>query len=68
MRLFVGRGPTKGVRVNSASLALVLTTMTLASLASSRSWVSTGLSFLYGGVDRSRNLVIRAGERGSGVI
>ena len=66
--MFVGRGPTKGVRVNSASLALVLTTMTLASFASTRSLVSTGLSLLYGGVDRSRNVVIRAGERGSRVI
>ena len=46
----------------------MLTTMTLASFASSRSLVSTGLSFLYGGVDRNRNVVIRTGERGSGVI
>ena len=29
---------------------------------------STGLSFLYGGVDRRRNVVIRTGERGNGVF
>jgi hypothetical protein len=67
VRLFVERGPTKGVRVNFGSVALVLTTM-LTSLAVSTSLVSTGLSFLDGGVDRSRNVVIRTGERGSGVI
>jgi hypothetical protein len=42
--------------------------MALASFASSRSLVSAGLSVLYGGVDRSRSVVIRAGKRGSGVI
>jgi hypothetical protein len=52
--------------VNSGSVALALITMALTSFASSR--VSTGLSFLYGGVDRSRNVVIRTGERGRGVV
>jgi hypothetical protein len=42
--------------------------MVLAPLASSGWHASTGLSFLYGGADRSRNVVIRAGERGSGVV
>jgi hypothetical protein len=42
--------------------------MTLASFASSRPLVSTGLAYLYGGADRSRNVVIRTGERDSSVL
>jgi len=53
--------------VDTASLALVLMTMTLASFAPTCLRVATGLSFLDGGVDRIRNVVIRAGDRGCGI-
>jgi hypothetical protein len=60
--------PSKGLRVDSASLTLLLTTVTLVRLRSSGLMMSPAQRFLSGGTDRSRNVVIRAGERASDVV
>ena len=54
--------------MDRTSLALALTTAVLVPFVSSGLRVSPGLALVYGGMDRSRNVVIRTGERGSGVV
>ena len=51
-----------------AGLTLLLTTMGLVRLTSSGLVMSPRQRFPYGGTDRSRNVVIRAGERASGIV
>jgi hypothetical protein len=54
--------------VDGTDLTLVLTTAVLVLVTSAGRVMPSGLEFLYGGIDRGRDVVIRTGRRGNGVV